>query len=212
MMTEDNKKFFEEISEILLEKLNECKKIPCFTNVKVTDVFSITCGDRYNKSGIQFKLSNNPWIDLEVYDDGSWELFNHTEIDNLYYDEKTDCIRHVGTDEIEGQKGIDTMTNKELFKLWEEFRAEQYHCYPDENGNYPCDNGELCDQCCTSEAIRRFSNWKRHKENQPIGYRIHVKDIVTYEFGINYTREKAVEQALEWFADREPCVEVEELR
>ena len=113
---------------------------------------------------------------------------------------------------IENKKGIDTMTNKELFKLWEEFRAEQFNCYPDENGNYPCDNGELCDQCCTCEAIRRFSNWKRQKENQPIGYRIHVKDIVTYEFGINYTREKAVEQALEWFADREPCVEVEELR
>lgn len=104
------------------------------------------------------------------------------------------------------------MTNKELFKLWEEFRAEQYHCYPDENGNYPCDNGKLCDQCCTSEAICWFSTWKRQKENQLTGYRIHVKDIVTYEFGINYTREEAVEQALEWFADREPCVEVEELR
>ena len=116
MMTEDNKKFFEKISEILLEKLNECEKIPCFTNVKVTDVFSITCGDRYNKNGIQFRLSNNPWIDLEVYDDGSWELFNHTEIDNLYYDEKTDCIRHVGTNEIEGQKGFDTMNKNRVFE------------------------------------------------------------------------------------------------
>ena len=128
MMTEDNKKFFEEISEILLEKLNECEKIPCFTNVKVTDVFSITCGDRYNKSGIQFRLSNNPWIDLEVYDDGSWELFNHTEIDNLYYDEKTDCIRHVGTNEIEGQKGNDTMKVK-VYVNWDEekiLNAKEY--------------------------------------------------------------------------------------
>ena len=128
MMTEDNKKFFEEISEILLEKLNECEKIPCFTNVKITDVFSITCGDRYNKSGIQFRLSNNPWIDLEVYDDGSWELFNHTEIDNLYYDEKTDCIRHVGTNEIEGQKGNDTMKVK-VYVNWDEekiLNAKEY--------------------------------------------------------------------------------------
>ena len=127
-MTEDNKKFFEEISEILLEKLNECEKIPCFTNVKVTDVFSITCGDRYNKSGIQFRLSNNPWIDLEIYDDGSWELFNHTEIDNLYYDEKTDCIRHVGTNEIEGQKGNDTMKVK-VYVNWDEekiLNAKEY--------------------------------------------------------------------------------------
>ena len=116
MMTEENKRYFEEISEILLEKFNECEKIHCFTNVKITDVFSGTCGDRYNKSGIQVRLSNNPWIDLEVYDDGSWELFNHTEIDNLYYDEKADCIRHVGTNEIEGQKGFDTMNKNRVFE------------------------------------------------------------------------------------------------
>ena len=77
---------------------------------------SITCGDRYNKNSIQFRLSNNPWIDLEIYDDGSWELFNHTEIDNLYYDKKTDCIRHVGTNEIEEQKGFDTMNNNKVFE------------------------------------------------------------------------------------------------
>ena len=56
------------------------------------------------------------------------------------------------------------MTNKELFKLWEEFRAEQYHCYPDENGNYPCDNGYPCDRC-NDDAT--WGNFKKYLEGKP---------------------------------------------
>lgn len=37
------------------------------------------------------------------------------------------------------------MTNT---KIWLETLAETCHCYPDEVGNMPCDNGCPCDQCC----------------------------------------------------------------
>lgn len=37
------------------------------------------------------------------------------------------------------------MTNT---KIWLETLAETCHCYPDEIGNMPCDNGCLCDRCC----------------------------------------------------------------
>lgn len=37
------------------------------------------------------------------------------------------------------------MTNT---KIWLETMAETCHCYPDEVGNMPCDNGCLCDRCC----------------------------------------------------------------
>lgn len=30
---------------------------------------------------------------------------------------------------------------------WERMLEEVYHCYADENGNRPCDNGALCDRC-----------------------------------------------------------------
>ena len=51
------------------------------------------------------------------------------------------------------------------------------------------------------------------KENKPVkGYRIEVADITTYEFDNKYTAEEAVEQALEWFAERKPSVIVQEIR
>lgn len=37
------------------------------------------------------------------------------------------------------------MTNT---KIWLETLAETCHCYPDEVGNMPCDNGCPCDRCC----------------------------------------------------------------
>ena len=39
------------------------------------------------------------------------------------------------------------MTNKELFAEWGKHLRETYGCRPDENGNYPCDNGMPCDRC-----------------------------------------------------------------
>jgi hypothetical protein len=115
---------------------------------------------------------------------------------------------------IVNKKGIDTMTNKKYFNLWEEFRAEMYGCRPDENGNCPCDYGMLCDRCQTDEACELFKQWRENKAaiKPAKGYRIHVTDTATYEFDDKYTREEAVELALEWFAERKPCIMIEELR
>lgn len=115
---------------------------------------------------------------------------------------------------IENKKGIDTMTNKKYFNLWAEFRAEVFGCRPDANGNCPCDYGMPCDKCQTVEAWELFKEqWKEKKETKPLkGYRINVADTATYEFDNKYTQEEAVEQALEWFAERKPGMIIEELR
>ena len=39
------------------------------------------------------------------------------------------------------------ITNKEYFERWEHFLVEYCHCYADDNGNRPCDNGAVCCYC-----------------------------------------------------------------
>ena len=39
------------------------------------------------------------------------------------------------------------ITKKEYSERWERFLVEYCHCYADENGNRPCDNGTLCNYC-----------------------------------------------------------------
>jgi hypothetical protein len=107
------------------------------------------------------------------------------------------------------------MTNKQYFNLWAEFRAEMFGCKPDKNGNCPCDYGMPCDKCQTDEAWELFKKkWKGKKEEikQDKGYRVYVTDSTVYEFNGNYTKEAAVEQALEWFAERKPTTLVEKIR
>ena len=53
-------------------------------------------------------------------------------------------------------KGERKMTNTEIFDSWGKFLAEEYNCRPDQNGNYPCDNGGMCDKCCTDEVSKKF--------------------------------------------------------
>ena len=53
-------------------------------------------------------------------------------------------------------KGEWQVTNIEIVDSWGKFLAEEYNCHPDQNGNYPCDNGGLCDRCCTNEAAEKF--------------------------------------------------------
>lgn len=48
------------------------------------------------------------------------------------------------------------MTNKKLLNTWDKFLAEELHCYADQNGNRPCDNGVMCDKCMTDEMIVNF--------------------------------------------------------
>lgn len=104
------------------------------------------------------------------------------------------------------------MTNKKYFELWAEFRAEMFGCRPDKEGNCPCDYGKPCDKCQTDEACELFKQWKERMIKPVKGYRITVSDVTTYEFNDNYTREEAVELALEWFAERKPFIMVEETR
>ena len=48
------------------------------------------------------------------------------------------------------------MTNKKLIKAWDEFLNVEFGCYSDENGNHPCDNGELCDRCSDEKFYENF--------------------------------------------------------
>ena len=104
------------------------------------------------------------------------------------------------------------MTNKKYFELWAEFKANIYGCRPDENGNYPCDNGSICEACQTDKACELFKQWRENRTLKNKKHRITVTDTATYEFDINYTREEAVKQAIEWFSERQPCIKVEELK
>lgn len=99
MMTEENKRYFEEISEILHRRFWESNKPFAELNVKVKDVFSDTCGNR-DVNGISFRLNNNPLIELAIYNDGTFELWNLTETDNIYWDEKINCLRYADTHEL----------------------------------------------------------------------------------------------------------------
>lgn len=44
-------------------------------------------------------------------------------------------------------------------KIWLETLAETVHCYPDEIGNMPCDNGCPCDRC-SADWVRKVYHSK----------------------------------------------------
>lgn len=54
------------------------------------------------------------------------------------------------------------MTNKKLLDTWNKFLAEELHCYADQNGNRPCDNGAMCDKCMTDEMLRDYAESMSH--------------------------------------------------
>lgn len=37
-------------------------------------------------------------------------------------------------------------------RVWEEVLREYCHCSPDVVGNYPCDNGCVCDRCMAPDV------------------------------------------------------------
>lgn len=53
------------------------------------------------------------------------------------------------------------MSSKEYFNLYSQFLASYCGCYPDSEGNRPCDNGLLCDRCMTKEAQEIWQKMKR---------------------------------------------------
>ena len=44
------------------------------------------------------------------------------------------------------------MAIKTASNLWDEVLREYCHCYPDAEGNRPCDNGCLCDRCSADDV------------------------------------------------------------
>lgn len=45
-----------------------------------------------------------------------------------------------------------------MVHLYSRYLNEVYHCYADESGNRPCDNGAICDRCEQQEIS--FSDWR----------------------------------------------------
>lgn len=49
-----------------------------------------------------------------------------------------------------------------MISLYSRYLSEICHCYADENGNRPCDNGAICDRCDQQEIS--FDDWRWDKE------------------------------------------------
>lgn len=45
-----------------------------------------------------------------------------------------------------------------MVHLYSRYLNEICHCYADENGNRPCDNGAICDRCDHQEIS--FDDWR----------------------------------------------------
>lgn len=48
-----------------------------------------------------------------------------------------------------------------MISLYSNYLSEICHCYADENGNRPCDNGAICDRCDQQEIS--FDDWRREQ-------------------------------------------------
>lgn len=49
-----------------------------------------------------------------------------------------------------------------MISLYGHYLSEICHCYADENGNRPCDNGAICDRCDQQEIS--FDDWRWNEE------------------------------------------------
>lgn len=58
------------------------------------------------------------------------------------------------------------MTNKDAMNLWIRMIGEYCHCYPDANGNMPCDNGVLCDTCVYDKDLQKAYREKLEESNK----------------------------------------------
>ena len=58
------------------------------------------------------------------------------------------------------------MTESKWNSLRNQFLAFYCHCYEDEVGNRPCDNGAICDKCMTEQAQRDWGRFLCKKENE----------------------------------------------
>lgn len=58
------------------------------------------------------------------------------------------------------------MNNTAAMNLWIELVGKYCHCYPDENGNMPCDNGALCDRCVYDKGLHQIYRAKLEENNK----------------------------------------------
>lgn len=50
------------------------------------------------------------------------------------------------------------MNSKVAQELWDKVLREYCHCYTDDVGNRPCDNGCLCDRCLADDVQQIYKS------------------------------------------------------
>lgn len=83
--------------------------------------------------------------------------------------------------------------------LYSRYLSEICHCYADENGNRPCDNGAICDRCEQQEIS--FNDWRENRRLGQEGINIEFKDVyyLIEWWGITSWGERFTNS--EWFKD-----------
>ena len=109
------------------------------------------------------------------------------------------------------------MTDNKMIKIWSNVLEDVCGCYADSEGNRPCDYGSNCNQCENDTVSREFrrrlddyhsSGWASKPPTPKTKYRVIVHDIVTYYDIEAESEEDAIQQALDWWVDRQPRCEV----
>lgn len=98
------------------------------------------------------------------------------------------------------------MTNNKVMKIWHETLEKTCHCYADDNGNRPCDYGYLCNKCEADwvEEVYRKALAEAEEPPKKKKFTVIVHDIATYNDIEAESEDEAIEQALEWWDERQP--------
>ena len=111
------------------------------------------------------------------------------------------------------------MTDNKTGKIWANVLEDVCDCYADSEGNRPCDYGSSCTKCETNtvekEYKRRLDEYHagRWSNTLPVPkkkFTVCVHDAAIYGVIEAETEAEAIEQALEWWDERQPQCEVTE--
>ena len=58
------------------------------------------------------------------------------------------------------------MQNYQTIKIWDRVLKEYCHCYPDEVGNHPCDNGSWCTRCLEKDVQEIYHSLLKREEEK----------------------------------------------
>lgn len=58
------------------------------------------------------------------------------------------------------------MKNYQAIKIWDKVLKEYCHCYPDEVGNRPCDNGSWCTRCLEKDVQEIYRSLLKKEEEE----------------------------------------------